>query len=84
MTEFPVREEDPDDWLNIDASDFDAMLDRAAGKTQSSTLDPSSAMDVDDEDRAAKEQASKLQHLAKKVQDFVDGQGDLEGALFNE
>lgn len=84
ISEFPTQEEDSDDWLNIDASDFDAMLERTVGKSHTTNAEANTAMDVDDEDRVAKEQASKLQDLAKKVQDFVDGQGDLEGALFNE
>jgi hypothetical protein len=43
------------------------------------------AMDEDNpEDRAAQEQAAKLQSLAKKVEDFVEGEGDLEGARFAE
>lgn len=48
-------------------------------------------MDVDNpeaegssEDRLASEQASKLKALAGKVEDFVAGQGDLEGAQFEE
>lgn len=38
----------------------------------------------DAEDRYAQEQASKLQELAKKVEGFVEGKGDLEGARFDE
>jgi len=36
------------------------------------------------EDRIAAEQASKLQNLAAKVEEFVEGEGDLEGATFEE
>ncbi len=46
------------------------------------------AMDVDpaedDEDRIAKAQAARLQDLAKKVEQFVEGEGDVEGARFAE
>ena len=46
------------------------------------------AMDVDvpedDEDRVAKAQAERLRDLAKKVEQFVEGEGDLEGARFAE
>jgi hypothetical protein len=49
------------------------------------------AMDVDNpgpakptEDRLASEQASKLKELAEKVEGFVAGEGDLEGARFEE
>ena len=36
------------------------------------------------EDRLVSEQASKLKQLASKVEDFVEGEGDLEGARFDE
>jgi hypothetical protein len=81
-------EEDPDDWLNIDAGDFDHMLEKTMGSSKNKVQD---AMDVDkptvvetEEDRVAKEQASKLQDLARKVENFVEGEGDVEGAKFEE
>ena len=55
-----------------------------------STVDADS-MNVDDpkaevslEDRLASKQASKLKQLAAKVEDFVEGEGDLDGARFDE
>lgn len=36
------------------------------------------------EDRTTLEQADRLKELATKVQDFVEGEGDLEGATFEE
>ena len=36
------------------------------------------------EDKLASEQAKKLKDLATKVENFVDGEGDLEGARFEE
>ena len=45
------------------------------------------AMDVDDkttEDAVAKDQADKLKGLAKKIENFVEGEGTLEGALVEE
>ena len=36
------------------------------------------------EERIASDQAAKLRDLAEKVEKFVDGQGDLEGAVFSE
>jgi hypothetical protein len=38
----------------------------------------------DAEDRYTQQQAARLQELAKKVEGFVEGQGDLEGARFEE
>lgn len=79
-------DEDPDNWLNIDARDFENMLQHSPGSRV--VIDE---MDVDNpeaegssEDRLASEQASKLKALAGKVEDFVAGQGDLEGAQFED
>lgn len=74
-------EEESDDWLSIDAEDFETMLQDTMGPTKPDA----DAMEVDNaEDRIASEQASKLQNLAKKVEEFVEGEGDLEGARFTE
>ncbi|GLB36447.1 putative SGT1-domain-containing protein [Lyophyllum shimeji] len=81
----PPIEEDPDDWLNIDAQNFDAMLEQTMGKSKSTSS--ADAMDVDKpqdeisaEDRLASTQAAKLKELAAKVESFVEGEGDIEGA----
>ena len=87
----PLDDEDSDDWLNVDASDFDAMLEKTTGVDKGKgkervTVD--GAMDVDptesEEDRVAKAQAERLRDLAKKVEEFVEGEGDVEGARFAE
>jgi hypothetical protein len=36
------------------------------------------------EDEAATEQAARLKRLAEKVDAFVEGEGDLSGAMFEE
>jgi SGT1 protein len=78
--------EDSDDWLNIDAQDFENVLEKTMGAGNQSH-----AMNVDMaegretlEDRTAKEQATRLQKLAEKVEEFVEGEGDLDGARFEE
>ncbi len=84
--------EDSDEWLNVTAEDFDAMLEKSTGKSQSKVEQSSDgAMDVDtdgnieeEEEKVAREQASRLKDLAKKVEDFVEGKGDVEGAVFEE
>jgi hypothetical protein len=71
-------EEDSVDWLNVDESTFDSMLEqRFSRKTGTES-------DQDAEDKLAQEQAARLQELAKKVEGFVEGKGDLEGARFEE
>jgi hypothetical protein len=72
--------EDDDSWLNVDPEQLDQLL--------GSSVD---AMDVDerdlglsDDDKMAQDQASKLHNLAQKVESFVEGEGDIEGARFEE
>lgn len=87
----PTQEkEDSDDWLNVDAQDFDDMLEKTMGTSRNTKSGPSEAMNVDnpegetEEDHAAKAQADRLQELAQKVESFVEGEGDVEGAKFEE
>ncbi|KAJ7919076.1 SGT1 protein-domain-containing protein [Mycena leptocephala] len=75
--------EDSDQWLNIDAKDFENMLETNMG----SSKQQENAMEVDEEsaeDRLASDQASRLKSLATKVEAFVEGKGDLEGATFED
>lgn len=78
--------EDSDEWMNVDAKDFDEMLERTM-RVGDSTVE-THAMDMDggggEEDRVAKEQTDKLRDLAAKVEQFVEGKGDVEGARFEE
>src|SRR5882762_10797267 len=83
--------EDSDAWLSVDAQDLDGVLEKRLGLNNDGRPINSDAMDVDEpngtqsaEDRLAKEQASKLQEMAKKVENFLEGEGDLEGAKFEE
>ncbi|KAG8975004.1 hypothetical protein FRB90_009668, partial [Tulasnella sp. 427] len=77
--------EDSDEWLNVSPEDLDATLAEAGGEPGAGTL----GMDIDggrelDEDQKAEMQAKKLGKLAKKVEAFVEGRGDLEGAVFED
>ncbi|PCH33386.1 SGT1-domain-containing protein [Wolfiporia cocos MD-104 SS10] len=88
----PEQDEDPDDWLNVNAEDFETMLEQNFGRKSQTPGGSANAMDIDhekpstesEEDRVAKEQASRLQDLAKKVESFVEGEGDIEGARFSD
>ncbi|KDR84832.1 hypothetical protein GALMADRAFT_233248 [Galerina marginata CBS 339.88] len=81
------EEEDPDDWLNIDSHEFEKMLEATARPKGDLPRDPN-AMDLDVmdlvEDRLASEQAKQLKDLAAKVENFVEGEGELEGAMFED
>ena len=75
------QEEEPDNWLDIDAENFDSMLQSMS----SGRPNGDATMDVDQkEEQLAQDQASKLKSLAQKVEEFVGGEGDLEGARFEE
>ncbi|EGO02725.1 hypothetical protein SERLA73DRAFT_70211 [Serpula lacrymans var. lacrymans S7.3] len=83
--------EDSDSWLNVDARDFDDMLARTLGHTKDQSSSDFQPMDTDQpegeqgaEDAVTKEQTSRLQDLAKKVEGFVEGEGDIEGARFQD
>jgi len=75
-----TKDEDSDAWLNIDASDFDAMLEKNLSQAPSKPDEASGT----EEDRVEKEQVSRLHNLAMKVEEFVEGQGDIEGARFHD
>lgn len=74
-------EEDSEDWLHISEDGLDAKL---VGAMQSKADD---GMDIDandQQDTIANAQAEKLKGLASKVEKFVEGEGDVEGAIFGE
>ncbi|KAK0198551.1 SGT1 protein-domain-containing protein [Armillaria mellea] len=80
---YVAAEEDNDEWLTIDAQDFDDLFHKLS-KSQKSDV-----MDVDKsgetlEDIVASDQASRLKDLASKVEEFVEGEGDIEGAKFED
>lgn len=82
-----MQEEDDDSWLSVDIGNFEEMLQQTMGRT--STVTDHDAMDVDppehsEEDRIASEQAVRLKDLASRVEKFVEGEGDIEGAKFEE
>ncbi|KAJ7770808.1 SGT1 protein-domain-containing protein [Mycena maculata] len=78
--------EDSDQWLNVDVKDFENMLETTMGpsKTQEDPMKVNLVDDETAEDRLASDQASRLQNLATKVEAFVEGEGDLEGARFED
>ncbi|KAJ7456639.1 SGT1 protein-domain-containing protein [Mycena latifolia] len=78
--------EESDEWLNVDAKDFENMLESTMGTSKhqdAMEIDPMKD-DESAEDCLASDQASRLQNLATKVEAFVEGKGDLEGARFED
>ncbi|EJD04343.1 SGT1-domain-containing protein [Fomitiporia mediterranea MF3/22] len=87
----PNLEEEPDDWLNVDAENFDEKLAETMRPKATPPEEKKDAMDVDQpdstedaENQAVQAQADKLKNLAKKVEKFVEGEGTLEGAVFED
>ena len=71
--------EDPDDWLNVNPEDLDRVLQESMSHEMG--VDP----DSENEERdTTHTQVTKLRDLAKKVDAFVAGKGDVEGATFEE
>lgn len=86
-TELKDEGEDPDDWLNVDPMELDHTLKQY--HRQKDGLAPTKPDGVDDmvdagEDTVANEQAGRLKKLAERMEGFVEGEGALEGALFDE
>lgn len=91
-----ITDEDSDDWLNIDAENFEELLNAQRTSGQDKEEDKqsdSNVMDVDETKieststpakRVVPDQASQLRDLASKVEEFIDGEGDVEGARFAE
>ncbi|KAJ3750022.1 SGT1 protein-domain-containing protein [Lentinula detonsa] len=80
--QLPDQDDDDDDWLNIDAENFEDLLQQTPGT--GSTAKQSYPMDVDQKstERVVSTPASQLRDLASKVEEFIDGEGDVEGAKF--
>jgi hypothetical protein len=56
----------------------------SSSKQQQNIMEVDGDEEQSAEDRVASEQASRLKNLATKVEAFVEGKGDLEGATFDE
>lgn len=75
--------EDGDSWLEVDPDELDGMVQRIsgqAGKAPQQAPESGSVPPVE----LGEEHGQALQDLAKKVKDFVGGQGDVDGATFAE
>ncbi|WVQ80382.1 hypothetical protein IAT38_002487 [Cryptococcus sp. DSM 104549] len=74
----PDAQEDPEDWLEISPDELDDMMLRASGRGAASAQGGGE----EGKRELGEEDGQALQDLAKKVEEFVGGQGDLEGARF--
>lgn len=81
--------EDNDDWLTVSAESFDSVLQEKMrlndAPSTSREMDVDRSLDSENgEDGMTKAQVAKLRDLASKVEAFVAGEGDVEGATFEE
>jgi len=81
--------EDDDNWLTVSTENFDSILQEKMRPNDA----PSTSRDIDvdhspdsenGEDGITKSKVAKLRDLASKVDAFVTGEGDVEGAMFEE
>lgn len=75
----PSYQEDDDKWLEVSPEEVDAMLAARSGAPVGGN-----AKNTDGELAEGDERGQALSDLAKKVEDFVGGKGDMEGARFAE
>jgi hypothetical protein len=75
----PSYKEDDDSWLEVSPDDVDALLAERSGRP-STRSDGAQVEEVEEGD----ERGQALSELAKKVESFVGGKGDVDGATFAE
>lgn len=83
-------EDDSEEWLEVSPDELDGLLSKAEEKQKSGLKMEGASVKsletdgMDVEEVEANQQASNLSELAKKVGRFVEAQGDLDGARFEE
>jgi hypothetical protein len=77
----PSYKEDSDSWLEVSPEDVDAMLAARTGRSSGQAADDTG---IDPEVAEGDERGQALSDLAKKVESFVGGKGDVDGARFAE
>ena len=77
--------EDSDNWLHVEPMELERSLNRY-GRTDGQEMDVGDTKKEDGttEDQLASEQARRLKTLADKMEGFVEGEGVMEGAVFEE
>lgn len=93
------QQEDSEGWLDIDEASVNAIIrsrrstevptvaqhEHSHGPNRKTSVPNTFDIDASEEEaNLVKSEAARLRSLARKVDDFVHGGGDLEGARFNE
>jgi hypothetical protein len=72
--------EDSASWLEVSPDELDGMMMRASGRKPGESNPKGDGQKIE----IGEEHGQALGDLAKKVEAFVGGEGDLEGARFQE
>ncbi|KAK8845462.1 hypothetical protein IAR55_006175 [Kwoniella newhampshirensis] len=75
----PSAAEDSESWLEVSPDELDGMMMRASGRNPAQIQGKEKA---EKKVELGEEHGQALQDLAKKVEEFVGGQGDMQGARF--
>ncbi|EJU01115.1 hypothetical protein DACRYDRAFT_80602 [Dacryopinax primogenitus] len=88
----PQSQEDDDSWLSVRPQQLGSLLTQLPGNPAPSSMSPPRSepkihelndVDMDEEEeRLAHKEAERLRDMARKVEGFVQGEGELEGATF--
>lgn len=70
--------------MSVDPATFDSLFENKVASKDIPTASGKSDREQGSEDQATSGQVTRLQKLASQVEDFVEGRGDLEGAVFAE
>lgn len=77
----PSYKEDDESWLEVSPDDVDALLAERSGRGGKESDEAGPTLE---EMTEGDERGQALSELAKKVESFVGGKGELEGATFAE
>lgn len=75
----PSYQEDSDNWLEVSPEEVDAMLAARSGTASGGRQDQGEG-----DAQAGDQRGEALSDLARKVEEFVSGEGDMDGARFAE
>lgn len=78
----PSYKEDDESWLEVSPEDVDALLAERSGR--STGMESSETGPTIEEMTEGDERGQALSDLAKKVESFVGGKGNVDGATFAE
>jgi hypothetical protein len=80
----PSDPEDSDSWLEVSPDELDGLMMKVSGQAPKSDAEQAGDQHRQRQAELGEEHGKALGDLAKKVQEFVGGEGDIQGARFAE